>query len=163
MIKKIIFSACLLPFFACASERPFEFASDQGLDVMIECYEHDAFLLPLLDAQLSDQERDYMWREMHFCKKKVHINLEKAYRVAGQITDIDTELAVKAAMSGAIGGISTGTPCGVVIGALLSTLGHIAAESYSSIKLALVYCEEVKFFARRADYLQEKLWLDENP
>jgi len=117
--------------------------------------------LPHIECGLSQQQRDKIWNEIHFCVQRMHNNMDKAEREARQITDIDVEGATKAAIVGAVGGLSTGNPYGVVITSCLNTLGTIAGDSYWHFRESKKYVREAEYYAYRADELQERLWRDE--
>lgn len=110
---------------------------------------------------LSQNERDRIWNEIHFCIQKMNRALDDADREASKITDVDIEQATRAAISGAIAGISTRNVYGVVITSCLNTLGQIAGDSYYAFKRSKEFVRDAEYYAYKADDLQEKLWRDE--
>jgi len=116
---------------------------------------------PEICYSLTNEERDRIWMEMHFCIKKMHYCLENAEREASYITNIDIEQATRAAITGAITGLTTRNIYGVAISVCLNTLGTIAGDFYIGFRNARDYVRSAEYFARRADELQERLWMDE--
>lgn len=160
MLKKIV-SISAVVFCSTISASGFELEEDSLIqETDFVC---DEIFLSMIENQVpfkcfSQQERDRIWMELHFCIKKMRIYLERADREAAKILDIDTENAVRAAISGAIGGLATKSAYGMAISTCLSTLGSIAGDAYGHVRLCRIYVSEAKYFAFRADELQEQLW-----
>lgn len=91
----------------------------------------------------------------------MNICLDKADGEAAKIKDVDIEGATRAAIAGAITGLSTRSGYGVVISTCLNTLGAIAGDSYSHFRAAKGHVRDAQYYAERADELQERLWRDE--
>ena len=124
-----------------------------------DCYGYD--IDPTIQMELTDQERNRMWNEIHFCIKKMNGCLDNADREAAKITKVDIEQATRAAIAGAVTGIATKSAYGVVISTCLNTFGTIAGDSYAAFKRSRSYVKDAQYYAERADELQEALWRDE--
>jgi ribonuclease HII len=110
---------------------------------------------------LTQEQRNKLYNEIHFCIKKMNACLDKADAEAAKIKDVDIESATRAAIAGAITGLSTRSGYGVVISTCLNTLGAIAGDSYSHFKASKGHVRDAQYYAERADELQERLWRDE--
>lgn len=112
------------------------------------------------ECALSDMERDKIWNEAHRAIQRMYNAMDKADEEASKITDVNIESATKAAIAGAVGGLSTRNPYGVVITCCLNTIGSIAGDSYWHFREAKRYVREAEYYAKLADELQERLWRD---
>lgn len=116
---------------------------------------------PDIEYSLSEEERDRIWNEIHFAVCRMYGCLDQADREASEITDVNIEAATKAAIAGAIGGMSTRNVYGVFVTSCLNTLGCIAGDAYWHFRESKRCVEEAEYYAYRADQLQERLWRDE--
>ena len=110
---------------------------------------------------LTEEERDKIWREIHFTVQKMKFSLIQAEYFAKKIHEFDQKEAAVAAIQGAILGLSGGSPYSVIISSCLNTLAQIAGKKYCCYKKAKDYVLEAEFFAYHADELEERLWRDE--
>jgi len=112
------------------------------------------------ECELTKDQRDKIWNEIHFAIQRMHSNMDNAARESRHIKDLNIESATKAAIVGAIGGLSTKNAYGVAITSCLNTLGTIAGDAYWHFRESKRYVREAQYYAYRADELQEMLWRD---
>lgn len=109
---------------------------------------------------LSQQERDRLFREAEQCIRSMYKLMDKADSEAGKITDVSIRDATVAAIEGAICALAGRSAYACVVGACLSAIGRIAGDSYRHFQMSKEYVQEAKYYAKRADDLQERLWRD---
>ena len=112
-------------------------------------------------CSLSEQERTLIWNKTQFAVKKMYIALDYAEKEADKIKDINTRDLTKAAIQGAIGGLSGRSPYTVVICGCLAALSHIGGEAYDHFMNAREFIHDANYYAHEIDRLQRELWLDE--
>lgn len=113
------------------------------------------------ECSLTQKERDRIWDEIHFAIRRMNHCMAQADKEADLISDIDIEYATKAAISGAIAGISTRNVYGVFITSCLNTIGCIAGDAYWHFRESRRFVEQAEHYAYQADGLQERLWRDQ--
>jgi len=109
---------------------------------------------------LSQRERDQIFREAEQCIRSMYKLMDKADSEAAKITDVSIRDATVAAIEGAICALAGRSAYACVVGACLSAIGRIAGDSYRHFQMSKEYVQEAKYYARRADDLQERLWRD---
>lgn len=113
------------------------------------------------DAALTDEERQKLWDEWHFCIMKMHRCLDKSEEWANKITDVDLREVTVLAIKGAVGGLAGRSLYAAAIGALLNVLGDIGGEAYKTWRVSRDWVMLAGQWAENADYRQERLWRDE--
>lgn len=112
------------------------------------------------ECNLTESQRDSIWRELQFTIKKMHISLSNADSEARKISDVDIESATRGAIAGAVAGIQSKNVYGVIISGCLGSIGMIAGDSYIHFRRSKSYVQDAYYYAYHADELQERLWYD---
>lgn len=110
------------------------------------------------EYNLSQKERDRVILELKFTIKKLHGALDKADKEARQITDVDVEMATRAAIAGATASIKANSVYAGAIGVCLAVIGSIAGDSFIHFKRSRSHLQDAQYYAYHADELQERLW-----
>lgn len=112
------------------------------------------------NLHLSEQERERIWREIHFAIKKMNVYMDKAYNESERINDINIRSATKSVVQGCICGLTSCNCYGIVIAGCLGGLSDIAGNYIDSFMRVQDYVQEAATYARIADDLQDRLWYD---
>lgn len=138
--------ACSLSFSAPAMPNAIDY------EASISMHQHNMVI--------GQKERDRIWQEIHLAVIRMRSCLSNADREASKITDVNIRRMTKSAIQGAIGGLAGRTPYTVIIGGCYGALAHIGGEAYSHFMKSRDHVQEAEVYARIADQLQKRLWLD---
>ena len=109
-------------------------------------------------AKLTDQERDNLVKELHFCWDKAYKLISQAKNDCQRITDINKKQAARSAVEGAIAGFAAArSPLGTMIGSLIATLSNIGGQSFDAIYEAIQHSREAQYWGRRFDEIYYKI------
>lgn len=113
-----------------------------------------------MDPSLTQEEREQIWNEIHFCVTKMYHHMDRAERKAPSIRDTSLRDVSIHAIQGAIGGIAGGNFYAMVIGSCLNTIAQCAGNYCASYYSMIDEIHIAKTWGYQADKLQERLWRD---
>ena len=142
---------------ACSSLilSPEAFSLDQKIEPYrsIECLLHDNY-------QLTDKERDKLFREAEFAAIKAQKSLEKAKACFSKIVDLDVREACTSAVTGVIFSFATSGSKEKAVVVLLTIIGNHTANAGSQFWKGYDHLQDAKRYSAHCDACQEALWRD---
>lgn len=111
--------------------------------------------------EISDTDRDIIWRQMHVAVNRMNGYIQKADQEASSITEVNIRQTTKSIIKGCICCLGGRAQYSVVIGRCLGALSHVGGEAYDHFVRSRDYIKEAEFYAYEADRLNERLWRDE--
>jgi hypothetical protein len=145
----------MIPLLASASIllSPQSFDIDQS----VEAYRSVDSLINQ-QYQLSDKERDKLFREAEFSAIKAQRSLEKAQRCFDRITNMKVRDACSAAICGAVASFGASGSKAKVVVTVLSVVGRWTADGCNHFWQGYDHLQDAKRYAENCDACQEALW-----